>query len=59
LAQPQWIARGIAGTATWAEQLPNCTNFAFDVNSDEFPTDNTFGNYQARIASYLEKTYHC
>jgi CubicO group peptidase (beta-lactamase class C family) len=50
---------GIAGTATWAEQLPNCTNFAFDVNSDEFPTDNTFGNYQARIASYLEKTYHC
>lgn len=50
---------GIAGTATWAEQLSNCTNFVFDVNSDEFGGEYVFRNYQAKIAQYLKKTYRC
>lgn len=50
---------GIAGTASWAQQLPNCTNYAFVVNSDEFSGEYTFKHYQAKIARVLKNLYRC
>ncbi|MBV8489657.1 MAG: beta-lactamase family protein [Candidatus Eremiobacteraeota bacterium] len=50
----------IAGTSTWAEQLPNCTNYVFDVNSNEFGSDAyAFASYQRPIERYLKKTNPC
>lgn len=53
-----WYEGAIEGTETWAEQMPNCTNYVFDINSSEFGY-NTFSNYQAGIERYFKRVYRC
>jgi CubicO group peptidase (beta-lactamase class C family) len=40
-------AGGIPGTETWAEQLPNRTNYAFDVNTNDYEYGGDPGVFQA------------
>ena len=51
-------AGGIAGTETWAEQLPNGTNYAFDVNTNQYEYGSNPGVFQLlqeRIERHLCK----
>ncbi|MDP9110413.1 MAG: beta-lactamase family protein [Candidatus Eremiobacteraeota bacterium] len=52
-----WAREGsIEGTNTWAEQLPNGTNYAFLINTRQYSNPNAFTDLQVQIEGQLNST---